>query len=103
MSDSLTPEILEELRSALVRERDSLRQSLGQLGESERALGASQADETGEQADIASDLVEEEIDLALESAARAKLAEMDAALQHIADGTYGTCANCGRPIPVKRL
>jgi DnaK suppressor protein len=103
MADSLTPEILEELRSALVRERDSLRQSLGQLGESERALGASQADETGEQADVASDLVEEEIDLALESAARSKLAEVDAALQRIADGTYGICANCGKPIPIERL
>src|SRR5262249_25682154 len=103
MSDSLTPEILAELRSALVRERDSLRQSLGELGESERALGASQADETGEQADVASDLVEEEIDLALESAERTKLAEVDAALKRIADGTYGICANCGKPIPIERL
>jgi DnaK suppressor protein len=103
MAESLTPEIIEELRSALVRERDSLRQSLGELGESERALGASQADETGEQADIASDLVEEEIDLALESAARSKVAEVDTALQRIADGTYGICANCGKPIPIERL
>ena len=103
MADSLTPEILQELRSALVRERESLRQSIERLGESERALGASQADETGEQADLATDLVDEEIDLALESAARKKLAEVDAALQRIANGTYGICANCGKPISIDRL
>jgi RNA polymerase-binding protein DksA len=103
MADSLTPEILQELRSALVRERESLRQSIERLGDSERTLTASQAEETGGQANVATDLVEEEIDIALESAARKKLAEVDAALQRIANGTYGICANCGKPISIDRL
>jgi DnaK suppressor protein len=99
----LTPEVLDELRSALLRERDSLRQRIGQLGEDERSLAASQADETGAQADVATDLVDEEIDFALERAARAKLAEVEAALQRMGDGTYGTCASCGKPISIDRL
>jgi DnaK suppressor protein len=103
VAETLTPEILEELRSALVRERDSLRQSIERLGDTERTLSASQADEQGAQADLASDLAEEEIDIALESSARRRLAEVDAALQRMADGTYGICANCGKPIPIDRL
>lgn len=33
----------------------------------------------------------------------AERAEVDAALRRIADGTYGLCARCGRPIPAGRL
>lgn len=33
----------------------------------------------------------------------ASLAEIDEALERIADGTYGTCRECGRPIPPERL
>jgi DnaK suppressor protein len=29
--------------------------------------------------------------------------EIEAALKRIADGTYGTCAACGAPIPFERL
>jgi RNA polymerase-binding transcription factor DksA len=35
--------------------------------------------------------------------AEARLVELDAALQRTADGSYGTCARCGRPIPAERL
>ena len=31
------------------------------------------------------------------------LAEVEAALGRVADGTYGTCLRCGRPIPAARL
>ena len=31
------------------------------------------------------------------------LAEIDAALERLADGTYGVCLVCGRPIPAERL
>ena len=40
---------------------------------------------------------------ALIEQAEQHLAEIDAALQRIADGTYGRCEVCGRPIPVERL
>ncbi len=33
----------------------------------------------------------------------ASLAEVDRALEKLADGTYGTCDNCGKEIPAARL
>jgi len=35
--------------------------------------------------------------------ARQELNEIEAAQQRMADGNYGTCFRCGRPIPVSRL
>ncbi|MDC7123582.1 TraR/DksA C4-type zinc finger protein [Cellulomonas fimi] len=40
---------------------------------------------------------------ALAAAATERLAEVDRALRRLDDGTYGTCASCGRPIPAERL
>ncbi|MEP7092044.1 MAG: TraR/DksA C4-type zinc finger protein [Nocardioidaceae bacterium] len=34
---------------------------------------------------------------------RAHLAELEAALQRLEDGTYGVCERCGRPIGTERL
>ncbi|WP_378145071.1 TraR/DksA family transcriptional regulator [Cnuibacter sp. UC19_7] len=36
-------------------------------------------------------------------AADARLADIDAALLRVDDGTYGLCATCGHPIPLERL
>ncbi len=35
--------------------------------------------------------------------ARQQLAEVDAALQRVDDGTYGVCERCGKQIPPERL
>lgn len=32
-----------------------------------------------------------------------ELAELDAACERIADGTFGVCVSCGSPIPLERL
>jgi len=40
---------------------------------------------------------------ALAQAAREHLADIDAALARVADGSYGTCQNCGQPIGAERL
>ena len=32
-----------------------------------------------------------------------ELADLDAASQRVAEGTYGRCASCGQPIPLDRL
>lgn len=39
----------------------------------------------------------------LADAARAELAQIDAALERWAAGSYGICERCGTPIPVERL
>lgn len=40
---------------------------------------------------------------ALRSDAQAKLAEIDAAIARLDDGTYGLCVRCGQPIGQERL
>ena len=40
---------------------------------------------------------------ALAQAAREHLADIDAALARLADGSYGTCQTCGQPISAERL
>ena len=40
---------------------------------------------------------------ALALAAREHLADIDAALSRLADGSYGTCETCGQPIGAERL
>src|SRR5688500_16075891 len=47
--------------------------------------------------------IDRERDLALSAQARAAVEEIDHALAKIQAGTYGTCENCGQPIPKARL
>lgn len=68
------------------------------------------SDETGEDAvydnhlaDTATETYDRELDYSLEENSENVLAEIDAALQRIDDGTYGICTNCGTQIPAERL
>ena len=54
-------------------------------------------------ADHASDMVDREIDDSLEENADRVVQEIDEALRRLDDGTYGTCAACGKRIPEERL
>ena len=54
-------------------------------------------------ADTASETYERELDEGLEDDAREQLRQVDEALARIEAGTYGTCAVCGKDIPVERL
>jgi DnaK suppressor protein len=46
---------------------------------------------------------ERELAAGMRSAARKHLADIDAALEHLADGRYSECERCGRPIAPERL
>jgi len=48
------------------------------------------------------DMMAEQV-IALVSRDLSELAEVEAAIARMADGTYGECADCGLPIPVARL
>jgi RNA polymerase-binding transcription factor DksA len=67
--------------------------------------GAELTSSAGDQhlADHASDTFERELDESLEENAEEIIREVDAALKAIDEGTYGTCAACGREIPEERL
>ena len=54
-------------------------------------------------AETASATLDREIDYTLEDNAEQVLSSIDAALQRIEEGTYGTCETCGKPISEERL
>jgi RNA polymerase-binding protein DksA len=96
-------------RQRLEEERERLLHAVAFLV---RENPGSITDELGELADGGTDnhlgdtagaVFDRELDEGLEESARDTLAEIDAALQRIEDGTYGICENCGKPIAPERL
>jgi DnaK suppressor protein len=97
----------EEQRALLVAERDaslrqaeSLRAEAAQLAE-EMEPGDTQFDEESGEGGTLN--VERERDLALSAQALSAVEEIDRALAKLDAGTYGTCEQCGQPIPKARL
>lgn len=60
-------------------------------------------DEQDNREDIAAINIITEQDAAGTNLLQQQLNEIDQALAAIEDGTYGTCTNCGKPIPLERL
>jgi RNA polymerase-binding protein DksA len=94
-------------REALVEERRRVVAAIENLHEDH---SGTLSDEAGEEtaydnhlADTATETYDRELDYTLEENSEHVLAEIDAALRRIEDGTYGTCTNCGKPIPEERL
>jgi RNA polymerase-binding transcription factor DksA len=54
-------------------------------------------------ADHASEMLDREVDESLGENAEVIVREIDDALSRIDAGTYGTCIQCGQPIPDERL
>ncbi len=67
----------------------------------ESEMGDVQFDDEGGEGDTM--VVERERDLALSAQARQTIADIDAALARLAEGTYGYSVESGRPIPRERL
>ena len=92
----------------LVDEKEQLERQLADL--SDEHARQSLKDATGElssydqhPADLASELMERDTDFALKEQKRIRLGEIDAALERINAGTYGSCAHCGQMISSARL
>ena len=95
-------ELLVAKRRAVVEALDYLhKEHPGSLEDETGELVSSSADQ--HLADTATETVDREIDYTLEASDGRLLAEIDAALGRIEDGTYGTCVNCGAQIPPERL
>lgn len=97
---------MNKVRRRLENMRDDLRRDLA----SDVALLARPLDDKGEDttvsqhpADVASDLYAREEILAEEVAIANELELVEDALRHIADGSYGTCLDCGKAISPERL
>jgi RNA polymerase-binding protein DksA len=103
----LTKAEIEELRSRLEDEQGELQTQLSTLEED--TSGATQSDSSGdvglddEPADAGSATFEREKDFSIEQNVRDLLQKIERALKRIADGTYGLCEQCGRPIEKARI
>jgi DnaK suppressor protein len=97
----------ERARERLESERERLRsilESASRLVEEDVESTRSELSHADQHpAEEATEVVEEELDLAIRQRLEHELAEVDAALDRLHRGTYGICEVCGRPIGDERL
>jgi len=91
---------LERLKTRLLEERMVLVREMDKFIEASNTFGK---DGTMDIGDEASELSNRQLLLSLSETEREKLLEIDQALERMAEGTYGSCAECGEPISMKRL
>jgi DnaK suppressor protein len=84
-------------RATLVAERDRLLTALRE------GIVAPDPMTYGSQAAAASQVFEQQRDLALREKDEQHLEAVEAALARLEDGTFGKCVRCGRPIAPERL
>lgn len=90
-------------KAALTEERGRLVHQLEELGAAESGDLRSDLDFGDSFADAGSVTAERTEVLGLVDSIKSQLDDVDAALARIESGKYGTCANCGKDIPVARL
>jgi RNA polymerase-binding protein DksA len=97
----------DRFKQALLQERQRVKAAIDNIHDDHPGTIS---DETGEDAvydnhlaDTATETYDRELDYTLGENAEHVLAEIDAALERIEHGTYGTCTRCGKPIAPERL
>ncbi|MBA2719431.1 MAG: TraR/DksA C4-type zinc finger protein [Chloroflexi bacterium] len=93
----MTVPLGDDPRAALVAERDRLRAEVAE------GIVAPEPMTYGSQAAAASQVFEQQRDLALRDRNDRQLAEVEAAIARLDEGTYGMCVRCGRSIALERL
>ena len=102
-----TKKELDDLERRLREERAQLQSQLATIEEA--TFAGSQSDMSGEvsfddeNADAGTFTFERERDLSIENNVRDLLRKIDRALARMADGSYGICSRCGKPIEKARL
>jgi RNA polymerase-binding transcription factor len=94
---AMTAPDLSAVRTALEAERDRLRLRLAE------GIVAPGQMTYGSQAAAASQVFEQQRDLALRDHNAQHLEHVESALARLEDGTFGACLRCGRPIAPERL
>ena len=87
-------------KKILLKEREQIIGEVKQIRESSQEMGQDGIQDIG---DEAANIYNKQILLSLNENERSRLQEVDEALDRIANGTYGTCEECGGPIGLKRL
>ncbi len=102
MNDHVIRRRLIEQRERLISLQDSLSidgsldvpqvEALGELSSADQHM-----------ADVGTETFEREKDISILSGVEAELADVEWALRRVAEGAYGRCEACGRPIGTARL
>lgn len=93
-------------KQRLLDERRRAQEALGYIQEENRGQLEDEREEIqsdNHPGDMATSTFDRELDATLEGNEERVIQAIDAALQRIEDGTYGNCANCGKPIGEERL
>jgi RNA polymerase-binding protein DksA len=98
----------EHYRTILLEERERVGRAIANLREDHPGATDDEADEIAGSSDnhlgdAAAVTLDREIDYTLEENSGQVLADIDAALKRIDDGTYGICTACGEQIGEERL
>jgi len=97
----VTPRELEEAREELHRRKAALLEAAGRAA---AELDALRASDRGQEVEEEAQAEQGATDLErLGQAERQEVQRIDAALERLAAGAYGTCVDCGAAIGVKRL
>jgi len=98
---------VKSLRTALDERKATTEAELANLREELRDLGGDSDDENGSVgnhlADDGSNVQEQERILRVESDLQGILTQINEAYERMDQGSYGTCARCGKPIAEERL
>lgn len=99
-----TAEEMEEVISDLRRQHDRVSRILGDLEREVAGLMRDAGDGAGnDQVDVGATTLERDQELIVVSTERELLGQIERAVEHIEEGTYGLCDSCGTPIGKMRL
>ena len=99
--EKLDKAFLKKMKEYLLEQRKTLLASLADQGEDMRNLVKTV--ESGDEADVAADVIDRTLLTALGTQDANRLQQIDSALDRINQGTYGRCVKCGKEIPHERL
>ncbi|WP_408097590.1 TraR/DksA family transcriptional regulator [Peredibacter sp. HCB2-198] len=91
---------LEHFKELLLKHRQQIL-NVGLLNKSEDLHVAEE--DLSDETDLASSLIQQQLTCTIRDREYAKLRRIDAALDRIAEGTYGHCEECDEEIGMKRL
>ncbi len=89
-----------KFKKILLKEREQIVGEVKQIVESSKEMGQDGTQDIG---DEAANIYNKQVLLSLNENERMRLQEVDESLDHIGNGTYGICEECGGPISLKRL
>jgi len=99
---------IEQFRAALLEERERVERTIQNLRDDHPGSLDEEVEEIAGTSDnhlaeTATATLDREIDFTLEENSGQVLAEIDAALKRIDEGSYGVCTRCGKQIAAERL